>query len=128
MRVKEQSLDRISLINIQLNAKMEQISQLNERRSKAIEIPMDKNRLMKIEKEISKLAEEYAVEVLNLLKVESELTNKISKIKKPLSRTILQLRFINNLTWQEIADKVNYSLVHVKRLGRKAVGEVTKYD
>lgn len=52
-----------------------------------------------------------------------KLIKRIHAIENPDHEFILELRYINGLTWEEIADEMGYSVRHVHRLHEKALEE-----
>jgi len=56
-----------------------------------------------------------------------EAIKKIDDIENRTHRLLLTLRYVNNLSWEEIAGKMNYSSGHiVQRLHPKALTEFEK--
>lgn len=45
----------------------------------------------------------------------------ISRLSNPNQRTVLQLRYFSDMTWEEIADKMGYTLRWVHQLHRTAI-------
>lgn len=50
-----------------------------------------------------------------------DLINKIESMKDESEKDLLTYRYINGLKWQEIANKMGYSLQHIHRIHKKAV-------
>ena len=63
-----------------------------------------------------------------LLVYKSRMHNLINRLDNPTYRTLLSLRYINCKTWEQIAEDMHYSYVHiVHRLHPMALNEVNKY-
>ncbi|MCL2545033.1 MAG: DUF1492 domain-containing protein [Clostridia bacterium] len=48
----------------------------------------------------------------------------IAGLQSPEVRTVLRLRYIDGLPWEEVSVKVNYASSHCRRLGNKGVREL----
>ena len=59
-----------------------------------------------------------------LLEVQKEIVQAISEIEDTTQRAILTARYINFQKWEEIAEKMNYSYVHILRLHDKALKKI----
>lgn len=68
---------------------------------------------------ISKTLSEYVKRRHNLMKL-------LDKLEDPKHRVILYEKYILHNSWDNIADSLNYSISHVKRLRTKAVEELQK--
>lgn len=68
---------------------------------------------------ISKTLSEYVKRRHNLMKL-------LDKLEDPKHRVILYEKYILHNSWDNIADSLNYSISHVKRLRNKAVEELQK--
>ena len=63
-----------------------------------------------------------------LLVYKSRMHNLINRLDNPTYRTLLSLRYINCKTWEQVAEDMHYSYVHiVHRLHPMALNEVNKY-
>ena len=70
---------------------------------------------------------EYAAKCDELIEIRNEVITKIESLPKQAHRSILSSRYIHNLSWREIlANHVQYSWGHVKRLHREALEEYCK--
>ena len=56
-----------------------------------------------------------------LLEIQKEISEAISKLDDTVLRSLLTARYINFKTWEQIAVDMNYSYVHVLRLHDKAL-------
>ena len=68
---------------------------------------------------ISKTLSEYVKRRHDLMKL-------LDKLEDPKHRVILYEKYILHNSWDNIADSLNYSISHVKRLRSKAVEELQK--
>lgn len=79
-------------------------------------LPSDENMVNRINKVIE---EEKKLE--NLYDFMSDLSKKIDKIEDVVERALLRYRYFLGLTWEEIADKMGYSLRQVHRIHKSAL-------
>lgn len=70
------------------------------------------------------LENEISHEICRLMKVRKQMMTCFSRLEHPGSRTVLELRYLNGKTWQEIADIMDCSLHTVYRRHRLAMGEL----
>lgn len=73
------------------------------------------NRLSELEKKLEELVE-----------LQLQMTEDIDLIPDRLDRVVLRYRYINNFTWERIAERMNYSERHLKRLHIQAVKNFEK--
>ena len=59
-----------------------------------------------------------------LVEVKKEILSAVYQVEDPTLRTLLQLRYINFETWEQIAIDMNYSYMQVCRLHGKALEKV----
>lgn len=64
--------------------------------------------------------EKSAAEIAQLTKLETEIACMIDRVPEPC-RTLLYERYINGLTWEQIAVRMNYSYRRVTQLHGKAL-------
>lgn len=79
-------------------------------------LPSDENMINRIDKVIE---EEKKLE--NLYDFMSDLSKEIDKIEDVVERALLRYRYFLGLTWEEIADKMGYSLRQVHRIHKSAL-------
>ena len=70
------------------------------------------------------LEREISEEICRLMKLRERMMVCIRGVEKPESRTVLQLRYLNGKSWQEIADLLGCSLHTVYRRHRTAMREL----
>lgn len=69
---------------------------------------------------------EYEEKLRVVLHQQEEIEDFVSRIPNDMSRLLLQLRYIDCLSWSEIADLVHYEKRHVLRLHGTALNEARK--
>lgn len=79
------------------------------------------NRLEKEVGEIVDLEREIAAEIVKYAQLEKEIRATINRQENHNERLLLRLRYIEFLTWEQIADKMSYSNVQVYRIHKKAL-------
>lgn len=60
-------------------------------------------------------------EIEEFIDTKIEIREMIKSLKSGNQQLVLQLRYIEFLSWEEIAEKMAYSLVQVKRIHNKAI-------
>lgn len=75
-------------------------------------------KIVDLEKEI----EEY---INYFIELESEIFSVIKKVKCDTEREILKNYYLELMTWEQVAEKMNYTERHVKRLYREALKNVS---
>lgn len=63
--------------------------------------------------------------VEDLIDVRVQIHNAIEAVSNNTYKLVLRLRYIDFLSWEEIASKMNYSEVHIHRLHNAALNHVT---
>lgn len=79
--------------------------------------PVDK--MLEVEGEIDR-------EIDYLQEVRKEVKSAISGVEDDTMRTLLEHRYLDGLTWEQVAERMHYSREWVCRLHRKAIKEVTE--
>lgn len=72
------------------------------------------------------LKAELAACVSRLMEHNKDILRLISEIESPLCRMVLENRYINRMTFEEIAEETHYDQRHIYRLHNKAVDEAEK--
>lgn len=84
---------------------------------------------MKIVDTIVDFQTEIRQEIIRLINLKKEIRGKINQLSKPVYVGILTDYYINDKTWQEIAEGLNLSERHVYRIHGNALNEFRKkYD
>lgn len=80
----------------------------------------DSNMVNKIDK-ILQVEELIKNKVEELKKFQANLYLKILKLDNTNEKILLQARYILNETWEEIAERLGYSVMHIHRIHKKAL-------
>lgn len=67
------------------------------------------------------LENEINADVNKLLNLKKEVASVVRKIGNPEYQTLLELRYLNFVGWEEIANKMGYSLPHIFRIHVRAL-------
>ncbi len=62
----------------------------------------------------------------NLLEALQEVRQLVDLVEKPELRIVLQMRYLNYKTWEQIATELEYSWAHVHRMHNRALSELLK--
>lgn len=124
---KKQYLKQGYRINLEIESKKEVLAELRANLDglKAIQlseklqggqIPSDDNIVNRMSKII-----EMEKQITQLYDFQVELSEKIDKMKDPNEKLVLRYRYVLNLTWDQIADKMCYSLMNIHRIHKRAL-------
>lgn len=124
---KKQYLKQGYRINLEIESKKEVLAELRANLDglKAIQlseklqggqIPSDNNIVNRMSKII-----EMEKQITQLYDFQVELSEKIDKMKDPNEKLVLRYRYVLNLTWDQIADKMCYSLMNIHRIHKRAL-------
>lgn len=108
MDIKEY-LSQVHALNKEIRHELEIIKELNtpskyERTEKALNL--EKQILGKIE---------------NMRQLKEKICNDIARIEDITEKELLQKRYIQNLTWEDIAEQLGYSITQTYRIHKKAL-------
>lgn len=67
------------------------------------------------------LEHEIDEEIDRLVDLKQEIVSLIKKVKNPEYQTLLELRYLNFKTWEQIATEMHYSTQHTFRIHDKAL-------
>ena len=70
------------------------------------------------------LENEISGEICRLMDVQKQMMSCFNRLKQPENRTVLQLRYLNRKSWQEIADLMDCSRQTIYRRHRMAMKEL----
>ena len=87
------------------------------------QLPSDEsiaNRIAKVVEEEEKLAVLYDFV--------ASLSTEIDKVEDTLERAILRYRYITCLTWEQIAERMGYSMAHIYRIHNRAFKNFNKIN
>lgn len=82
---------------------------------------LERNVILVIEQE--QLIQEH---MHNLLEALQEVRQLVDFVEKPELRIVLQMRYLNYKTWEQIATELEYSWAHVHRMHNRALSELLK--
>jgi len=133
MNAKEY-LSQAIWLNQRINSKLEQVSSLRTLASKVNttfgeervqstkkQSPMEETivRLIDLENEVNENIDE-------LIKLKSEIEETINQVDDPVYQLILQMRYIDRKTWEEVARNVGYDRRTIFRIHGEALKEIEK--
>ena len=70
------------------------------------------------------LEEEISSDILRLVELIKEIEAKIRSVDSSEMRTILEMRYLSFMSWEEIAGRMRYHSNHVFYLHRKALSQI----
>lgn len=73
---------------------------------------------------VLELEEQINAEIKSLCRVKREINEAIDAVEDMRYRTLLEMRYRLNLSWERIADKMCYDVRHITRLHGEALREV----
>lgn len=119
-------------IDARINSKLEQIASLNDLACKATSVmsdmPGNPNRnIHKTENVIVKivdLQEEIKKYMEGLVDLKKEIVDCIKTVQDSELCTLLELRYLSYLGWEQIATEMNYGLDNIFKLHRKALEQI----
>ena len=128
MTIKEY-LSQAYRIDQRINSKLEQVQSLRELAEKATstlsDIPCsgngNKQKMESVIVKIIDLENEIDEEIGKLIDLKQEIVSLIKQVKNPEYQTLLELRYLNFKTWEQIASEMHYSIQHTFRIHDKAL-------
>ena len=116
-------------IDQRINSKLEQVSSLRELAVKATSTLSDtyssgngnKQKMEGVIVKIIDLEHEIDEEIDRLVDLKQEIVSLIKQVKNPEYQTLLELRYLNFKTWEQIATEMHYSIQHTFRIHDKAL-------
>lgn len=73
---------------------------------------------------VVELEEEIASDILDLVRVMKEISSTISRVDSMECRTILEMRYLSFMEWDEIISRMGYSRSYVFRLHGEALNAI----
>lgn len=114
-----------------INSKLEQVARLRSLAVKTTQSIVDcrvrgapKNRMENIISRIIDLEKQVDSEIDRLCKIRQQIEDVIQKVSKEEYRQVLRYRYINGLTFEEIAKAMNYSWRWIMELHGRALKEI----
>ncbi len=128
MTIKEY-LSQAYRIDQRINSKLEQVSSLRELAVKATSTLSDtyssgngnKQKMEGVIVKIIDLEHEIDEKIDRLVDLKQEIVSLVKKVKNPEYQTLLELRYLNFKTWEQIATEMHYSIQHTFRIHDKAL-------
>ena len=128
MSIKEY-LSQAYRIDQRINSKLDQVQSLRELTVKATSTLSDtyssgngnKQKMEGVIVKIIDLEHEIDEEIDRLVDLKQEIVSLIKKVKNPEYQTLLELRYLNFKTWEQIASEMHYSIQHTFRIHDKAL-------
>ena len=128
MTIKEY-LSQAYRIDQRINSKLDQVQSLRELTVKATSTLSDtyssgngnKQKMEGVIVKIIDLEHEIDEEIDRLVDLKQEIVSLIKKVKNPEYQTLLELRYLNFKTWEQIASEMHYSIQHTFRIHDKAL-------
>lgn len=124
-------LMRAYRVDQRIENKMEQIANLHDLATKATvtysDMPKSKRYGSRIEDAVIKIIElenEINKDVLELVAIKAQIMDSIKAVQDPELQLLLELRYLNYVSWEQIALKLNFSIDNVFKLHKKALDAV----
>lgn len=121
-------LSQYRYLNDRINAKTAQVEELRRKaqsvgggKSDGVHNPMPYDRIGETTIKIVTLENEINSDINRLVELQKEITDKINQLSDSRLKLLLELRYINCLTFERIAARMNYSYMQVCRLHGKAL-------
>ena len=126
-------MEQARYLDMQINSKIEQVRTLNELATKVTtvysDMPHSPNRNTgRMEETIAKIIDlesEIDRDIDALVDLKQEVKTAISKIEDEKCRVLLELRYINQKSWEEIANKLGYDLRYTHKIHGRALQKIT---
>lgn len=126
-------MEQARYLDMQINSKIEQVRTLNELATKVTtvysDMPHSPNRNTgRMEETIAKIIDlesEIDRDIDALVGLKQEVKTAISKIEDEKCRVLLELRYINQKSWEEIANQLGYDLRYTHKIHGRALQKIT---
>ena len=110
-------LEQARFLDMRINAKLAQLDSLNNLLLKAGDAAPDK--ILSLQSDINRDIDE-------LVDLKAEITRRIRQLSKPEYQTVLELRYLCFMTWEEIGGRMRYSMPYLFKLHTRALKELGK--
>jgi DNA-directed RNA polymerase specialized sigma subunit len=133
----QDDLRQVMRLNMQLSAKAEELARWREISEKAPGIfyshtkaaGENKSRIEENIVRITSIENSIQKDVQKLLTLKDRLSRIIETIGDPTSKTLLSLRYLSGMNWEQVAEFMDYSYVHVvHRLHPKALKKLSEAE
>lgn len=126
-------MEQARYLDMQINSKIEQVRTLNELATKVTtvysDMPHSPNRNTgRMEETIAKIIDlesEIDRDIDALVDLKQEVKTAISKVEDEKYRVLLELRYINQKSWEEIANQLGYDLRYTHKIHGRALPKIT---
>ena len=112
-------LEQARFLDMRINAKLEQLESLKNLRLRAESADGTVTKIAVMQEEINRDIDE-------LVDLKAEITRRIRQLSKPEYQTVLELRYLCFMTWEEIGDRMRYSMPYLFKLHTRALEELGK--
>lgn len=130
-REKQKNLNRYRDISLEIERMIEERAREYSKACKITpvytDMPKQTSSDNKLQTAIGKLLEEdqrLAEKISEYLSVKLKIEAEIEAVEDEQLQCLLRYRYIDHLTWEQIAEKMNYSRVHVLRLHKKILSQI----
>lgn len=125
-------LSQYRTLNARIDAKIAQVQRLRhlaqsaggQNYSGTAHSTQPRDKVGELTAKIVDLEAEINAEIDTLVYLEREIKGYISTLASANQRIVLEMKYINGKTLKEIAENLNYSLVHIKRIHHQALEKV----
>ena len=126
-------MEQARYLDMQINSKIEQVKTLNELATKVTtvysDMPHSPNRNTgRMEETVAKIIDlesEIDRDIDALVDLKQEVKTAISKVEDEKYRVLLELRYINQKSWEEIANQLGYDLRYTHKIHGRALQKIT---
>lgn len=134
MKAKEY-LSQALWLDQRINSKLEQLETLRALATKVTaklaeeKVSGGNNTKSNIENTIAKIVDlekEINEDIDRLVDIKAEIMDTISRVDDPIGQIILEMRYVNGKSWDEISSSLNYKDSSIFRIHSRALKEVTK--
>ena len=129
---KIQYLSRCKILDRQIERKCEELSRWRERATKITPTLSDMPKspssgadsIQTVVEHIIELESEINADIDQLTDTRREILEAIQTVKDEKLQLLLEYRYIDGMTWEQIAVKMEYSYMHICRLHGKALSNL----
>lgn len=133
MNVKEY-LSQAIWLNQRINRKLEQANSLRILASKVtttfgeerVQSTKNQSPMEEIIVKLVDLENEVNEDIDQLIKLKAEIVETINEVDDPIYQLVLQIRYIDGKTWEEVAKSIGYDRRTIFRIHGKALKEIEK--
>ncbi len=120
-------------IDRRINSKIEQVSALHDLATKAtaaldsepVSGTRNPQRLQEVIDKMIDLEDELNSDIDELVDLKREIMGVIKGVENREYQTLLEMRYLSFKTWERIAVDLGYSIQHIHRLHRQALGKIS---